>query len=104
MNKETVEFLIEKGIFSITNYINEHMEVILKKEIAMSQLILNNNWNIGSLLPYYKNIDFRFPIMNKQVLDDLTFQPSYNVFWNEYDVVFIKGNRINIQNYFKFKV
>jgi len=104
MNKETVEFLIEKEIFSITKYINEHMEVILKKEIAMSQLILNNNWNIGSLLPYYKNIDFRFPIMNKKVLDDLTFQPSYNVFWNEYDVVFIKGNRINIQNYFKFKV
>jgi hypothetical protein len=104
MNKETVEFLIEKGIFSINIHINEYMSVIRNKEIEMCQLILNNNWNIGSLLPYYKNIDFRFPIMNKEVLDDLTFQPYYNVFWNEYDVVFIKGNRINIQNYFKFKV
>jgi hypothetical protein len=71
----------------------------------MSQLVLKNNWNIGSLLPYYKDVDFRNPsTIKKQILDDLTFQPCYNLLWNEYDVVFIKGNRINLENYFRFKV
>ena len=43
---------------------------------------------LGSQLIFnpIKNIDFRFPIMNKEVLDDLTFQPYYNVFWNEYSL------------------
>jgi hypothetical protein len=104
MNKETVEFLIDNGIFSNTIYINNYDEVVLKKEIDMSQLVLKNNWNIGSLMPYYKNVDFRNPsTIKKQILDDLTFQPCYNLLWNEYDMVFIKGNRINIENYFKFK-
>jgi hypothetical protein len=97
MDKETLEYLFDCEIFSMTNNSNDYHEVILKKEIGMSQAILRNNWNIGSLLPHYRGADFRDPgAMRQEILDDIAFQQYYNVLWNEYDVVFVKGNRINM--------
>ena len=97
MDRETLDYLIGCEIFSLTNNSNVFHDVIIQKEIGMSQAILRNGWNIGSLLPHYRGADIRDPsAMTQEILDDIAFQPYYNVLWNEYDVVFVKGNRINV--------
>jgi hypothetical protein len=105
MNIETLEFLIQKEIFSLTNIYSDYTLTILNKEIHMSYLILQNNWNIGCLIPYYKNVDFRKTSnFDKEYLDDIVGYNCYNIIWNEYDIVFIKANRnINYSNYLRFK-
>ena len=72
----------------------------------MSRIILENKWNIGSLQPYYKNVDFTFNTKTPEeynneylFLDDVMYQEHRNSLWNEYELVFIKGNRIYIDNF-----
>ena len=62
----------------------------------MSKKILENGWNIGSLLMYYKDVDFRKTTenYNMKFLDDIMYPPFMNTLWNKYELVFIKGNRI----------
>jgi hypothetical protein len=64
----------------------------------MSTKIIQNHWNIGSLLPHYKDVDFTFKNKrpeeyNIAYLDDIMFKHVRNILWNEYQLVFIKGNR-----------
>lgn len=101
MNKPTLKYLINCEIFSITNYTKTYIDTILQKEVLMSRKIIENNWNIGSLLPYYKDVDFTFSCKqpseyNKIFLDDIMFPQFKNILWNKYDVVFVKGNRVNV--------
>lgn len=98
MNKETLDYLIDCEIFSITNYASTFHDAIHNKEILMSKKILENGWNIGSLLPYYKDVDFTFKKKTPEeyiipFLDDIMFPHFRNKLWNEYQLVFIKGNR-----------
>lgn len=65
MNKTTLEYLINCEIFSITNYAKTFKNAIHNKEILMSRKIIENNWNIGSLLSYYKEVDFTFKNKNR---------------------------------------
>jgi hypothetical protein len=101
MNKDTLEYLITCEIFSMTNYAKTFEEAIWLKEVLMSRKIIQNNWNIGSLLNYYKDVDFTFRTKKPEdyyirFLDDLAFPEFRNYYWSEYEVVFIKGNRIQI--------
>jgi hypothetical protein len=100
MNKTTLEYLINCNIFSITNYANTYRDAILNKEILMSTEIIKNNWNIGSLLSYYKNVDFTFTSKSPSeydiaFLDDIMFSNFKGILWDVYDLVFVKGNRID---------
>jgi len=100
MNKNTLKYLIDCEIFSITNYAKTFIDAVYNKEILMSRKIIENNWNIGSLLPYYANVDFTFKSKSVEdcniiFLDDVMYPPYKNIIWNNYDLVFIKGNRIN---------
>jgi len=88
MNKETLEYLINCKIFSITEYTKTFDETIDNKEI------IKNNWNIGSLLNVYKDVDFTKSLSNIKLYDDIMYYQYRGVMWNEYDLVFIKGNRI----------
>ena len=102
MNKTTLTYLIDCQIFSITNYAKTFTDAIWKKEVLMSRQIIKNGWNIGSLLPYYKNVDFTFSNKtpqeyNMKFLDDVMHTPFKDSLWNVYDLVFIKGNRVNIK-------
>ena len=78
------------------------IDSINNQEILMSTKIIENNWNIGSLMTYYKNIDFTFrnkkpEDYNIKFLDDVMYPEYRNKIWNEYELVFIKGNRnINV--------
>lgn len=99
MDKDTLKYLINCEIFSITNYAKTFDEAIWKKEILMSRKIIENNWNIGSLLSNYKDVDFTFKNKkpseyNIEFLGDLMFPFFKDKLWNVYDIVFIKGNRM----------
>jgi lipopolysaccharide biosynthesis protein len=102
MDKITLQYLIDCEIFSITNYTKIFDNTIWEKEVLMSRKIIENNWNIGSLLPYYKDVDFTFTSKKPseydcRFLDDIMFPHFKNTLWNLYDLVFIKGNRINVK-------
>ena len=73
INKETLEYLIEKNIFSNTQYTKTLAETIIWKEILMSRLIIEKNWNIGSLFKNYDGIDFTFSdkIIYEKIIYDI---------------------------------
>lgn len=98
MDKTTLLYLIECEIFTINHFETDMWECILLKEILMSRKIIDNNWNIGSLMKSYENVDFTFKNKtpeeyNINFIDDV-LQPLYkNIIWTDYELVFIKGNR-----------
>ena len=102
MDRTTLEYLIRSEIFSNTVYAKDFDDAIKNKEILMSRKIIENNWNIGSLLPLYKGVDFTFATKkpeeyNIKFLGDIMYENYRNNLWKDNDLVFIKGNRINIE-------
>jgi len=98
MDKPTLEFLIQQEIFSTTNYAKTFDHAIYDKEISMSRKIIENKWNIGSLMTHYKDVDFTFSEKqpeeyNIDFFDDIMFPFFRNQVWYDYEIVFIKGNR-----------
>ena len=98
MNKITLEYLIKCEIFSMTNYAKTFDEAIWNKEVLMSRKIIENGWNIGSLLRYYNNVDFTFSNKSPsdyriKFLDEVVDNSHYNKLWTLNQVVFTKGNR-----------
>jgi len=98
MDKITLDYLIECNIFS-SNYVIDYQAAVWNKEVLMSRKIIENGWNIGSLLPYYENVDFTFKLKkpdeyNFKFLCDLMFKEYKNNLWNLQQLVFVKGNRI----------
>lgn len=98
MEKPTLEYLIGCGIFSNTHYISDKHNAVWQKEVLMSRKIIERGWNIGSLLPYYKNVEFRsqhkpFYEQNKLALGDVMWPHYENIYWTKEDLVFVKGNR-----------
>ena len=100
MDKITLEYLIKCEIFSITNIAKTFEEAIWNKEVLMSRRIIENGWNIGSLLQQYKGVDFTF--RNKLphdytniglFLDDIMYPQYEGNLWERSQLVFIKGNR-----------
>lgn len=97
MDITTLYYLIEKGIFSNTEYVSSFNDAIWRKEVYMSQVIRENGWNIGSLLKMYHGVDFTFK--DKTVLDyeqefyDDLMWCTHQHMWDKYDLTFIKGNR-----------
>jgi hypothetical protein len=98
MDKNTLEYLINCEIFTMRYYLNDFIETISQKEIKMSRKIIENNWNIGSLLNHYRNVDFTFKDKkpqdyNIEFFGDIAFSSYLNKLFTLYEVVFIKGNR-----------
>jgi hypothetical protein len=99
MDRITLEYLIKCEIFSMANYAKTFDEAIWLKEVKMSRKIIENDWNIGSLMSYYKNVDFRFKTKKPEeyniiFLNDVMYDKEYkNGVWKLYEIVFIKGNR-----------
>lgn len=96
MNRNTLDFLIKKEIFSQTNIISEYQNVVEYKEIRMSREIINNNWNIGCIFHHYDNIDFRnLDNVDKNIfLDNITVKKYYDENINPYEVIFVKEKYI----------
>ena len=97
MNKETLTYLIECGIFSIDHYSNDFNSLVIQREIKMSRLIIEKGWNIGCLMDIYKGVDFTFKTPKTiNYLGDVMYNNYYNKMWTLKELVFIKGNRIII--------
>lgn len=99
LDKNTLEYLIMCEIFSVTNYANNMNEAVWNKEVLMSRKIIENGWNIGSLFTYYKDVDFTFSNKspedyNIKFLNDIMYGCYKGSLWNEYELVFIKENRM----------
>lgn len=98
MEKPTLEHLIDCAIFSITEYVSTFHDAIWQKEVRMSREIIKIGGNIASLFTHYDNVDFTFTLKapgdyNIPFYGDI-MEPQYrNHLWNEYELVFIKGNR-----------
>ena len=100
MDKKTLEYLIKCKIFSMTNYAKNFNEAIFQKEVLMSRKIIENNWNIGCTMLYYKDVDFRhkeyqYKDFKKCQVGCLMQERYMNKIWKLEELVFIKGNRIN---------
>jgi SAM-dependent methyltransferase len=98
LRRTALEHLISCGIFSMTDYVATMEDAIHKREVRMSRRIIERGWNIGSLMSYYKGIDFTFSFKQpeacrKVFLDDPVMPPYYRRLWDEYQLVFVKGNR-----------
>ena len=104
LEKETLEYLIGWKIFSLTNHYDNLWDTVMLKEIFMSDLIIRNKWNIGCLIPYYKNTDFVKLVENNDIQNnminghlecksDIMYNEFYKKYWNETDIIFFKGNR-----------
>jgi hypothetical protein len=99
LDKEALMYLIKCEIFSNTNYATRMEEAIWKKEVLMSRRIIENGWNIGSLLDYYKGVDFTFKTKtineypNDFFLDELNWEYYNNKLWTPCDLIFVKHNR-----------
>ncbi len=100
MDKECFKYL-QPLIFADDAANLEFGDVVEKKEIAMSQYVLQNGWNINCVLPKYRDLDYRTleSDINPSSADgDPSFAGRY--FYGTYmptDVVFIKTNRDLLQ-------
>ena len=100
-DKEGLDLLIHYEIFSLSNYAKDKNDAIDNKEVLMSRKILDHGWNIDSLHKYYKNVDFTFSKKKPHeyeiaFLDDIMYEQYRGKLWNDYELVFIKGNRMNM--------
>jgi len=105
---QTMFFCIDNEYFNYLQNIHFFQEeelnnkdfnyVIAYKELGLSQIALNNNWNINCLLPKYKNIDYRRINYDKNITSrngDPYYDKSYfgkNI--RKEDVIFYKNNRL----------
>ena len=95
MDKEVLEHLISKNIFSITDFTKTFEETIEHREIRMSTEILRANWNIGCLMKQYSGIDFRLLEKQEKWLDDTVYPQGFHGHTHHpYELIFLKGNRI----------
>ena len=97
--RDYFEFLLSSHFFDY-NYTHntEFKEIIIKKEIGLSQYALNNGWNINCILPIYKNINYReidFDMNKSSIYGDPYFPNSYfeRTIKNT-DVIFFKNTRL----------
>lgn len=112
MNKETLEFLIDCEIFSLTNMPKSMGEAIWNREVPMSRKIIEKGWNIGCTCKKLDGIDYTFKKVSLENLgfDIHTYVTSNeyynNNFWTPNEVIFIKGNKFPIKeehlNIFKY--
>ena len=61
LNNEGFNYILNQNFFNeeLLNSYEDIQYVIFYNEIRLSQFILKNNWNINSIVPIYKNIDYR---------------------------------------------
>jgi hypothetical protein len=93
MDHECLSFLYDK-IFAYKVDESNFNDLIELKEVRMSLLVLQNNWNINCPLSHYKNLDYRQIKSNfnpTSANGDPSFRNAYfGRTYNKYEVVFIK--------------
>ena len=85
---------ISKRIFDPRNINMSKARVIFEKEIGLSKAIIEAGYNIASILPSYKDIDFRKPIPPnfKRLLANHYVSSHIGSNINPFEVIFFKTN------------
>ena len=70
------------------------LDVIIKKEVGLSQLILRRGYNIACMLTAYKNVDFRKPLDAdlQKIMCRWTNNSYFGTNIHPYETIFIKTN------------
>jgi hypothetical protein len=72
-------------------------DIIYLKEVGLSQIALNNGWNINCILSKYKNLDYLNlnTDINSTSTDGDPYYPNkyFGNTINPYEVIFFKNNR-----------
>ena len=98
IDSEYFNFLKDINFFDENELKDKDMEyIIAKKEIGLSQILLKRGYNINSILPKYKDLDYR--LLDKDINHtSLHGDPYYKnrYFGNtidKYEAIFFKNNR-----------
>lgn len=99
LDREALAFLLSKNFFNEDEIIKlDFNQVVGMKEVGMSYHILQNKWNIASILPEYQNVDYR--TVRKDINGTSHYGDSYyeNMYFGRtlhpYEVIFFKTNRL----------
>jgi hypothetical protein len=97
LNNEGFNFLKNKGFFS-EDY-EDFYEVILYKELGLTQLILANGWNINSILEKYRDQDYRTlqTNINTSGEDPYYIGGYFGGTIQPLDIIFFKTNRFEVE-------
>jgi hypothetical protein len=94
LKNEAFNYLISLDFFNeeLINSILSTFYILIKYEIRMSKLILNNGWNINCILPYYSGLDYRVlrHNINPSGFDPLVTESFFNKNLSPNDVIFYK--------------
>lgn len=101
IDNEYLQFLNKHEFFNEDemNKESEIWNIILKKEIGLSQIAIKNGWNINSILSKYRGLDYRTINYNingsaAQYSGDPYFRNTYfGETIDKYDAIFLKNNR-----------
>jgi hypothetical protein len=101
LTREAVLYLYSKEFWNCDT-VHNSTDAIVQKEIMMSQLLLNANYNIACLIPEYKGLDFRKVKFNLNCTSpDGNPYPINSYFGRNispYDVIFFKANIKQYEN------
>jgi hypothetical protein len=103
IDREYLDYLKEIDFFN-EEKINKmnFVELVYDKEVNLSQEAIKKGWNINCILPEYKNLDYRtlkHDINPFSAGGDVCFENAYfGKTLDKYDVIFIKTNRIKIND------
>jgi len=94
LHKDGFFYLRNKGFFEPQDLLNKD-EIIIHKEIKMSQLILQNHWNLNCILSKYQNKDYRKirSNFNPSGMDPYHKHSYFGQSIDPYEVIFFKMNR-----------
>jgi lipopolysaccharide biosynthesis protein len=103
MNQETLKYLIDCEIFSLTNIAQTFGDAVWNKEVLMSRKIIEKGWNIGCTCKKLNGVDYTF---NKIPFHEIGFEFHADVtkyefylgqYWIPSEVIFIKGNKWSVK-------
>lgn len=99
LNQEGFQYLSDIGFFDDEDKLNKENQiwyVIANKEIKLSNNILKNGWNINSILPKYRDIDYRTITHNINPTGEDPYYPKryFGETIQPEDVIFYKSYRL----------
>lgn len=93
MDKIALDIGIKRGIFHPQFIETSKLAVVIKKEIALSNIIFEEGYNIKSMLTFYKDIDLKNYKHPEVKICHLNPKKYYSIDINPYEIIFIKTNR-----------
>lgn len=84
---------MKNGVFDIKTINYDKRNVVIRKEIGFSNLIMDAGYNISSMLTSYKNTDLKNTQFQWLSLCHLNPKKYYDIDINPYEIIFIKQNR-----------